>query len=552
MNLEKIIDTALGNIKAELVIKNANVVDVFLGDIKKADVAIADGMIVGIGEYSGETEYDADGKYLMPGFIDAHVHIESSMLIPSEYSRLVLPKGVTTVVCDPHEIANVSGIDGIKFMMDDAKAAPMDFKFMLPSCVPSTSFESAGCVINAEDTQKYLKEYDFLGLAEMMNYPGLLFKDKEVLRKVAASERIDGHAPLLSGKELMAYTACGIKNDHECSNIAEVREKISQGMFILLRCGMATKEFREIASQLDSYTLGRIAFCTDDKNAQYIKETGTIQYAIINAVEAGMKPVGAIRAATLNAAVCHGLEKLGAVAAGYKADLVLADDIVPKNIKAVWKNGVLCGENGKDVYGKTEKEDAKKVYDSVNIKKLSADDLVCEFNPKIPVISVVHGSLVNKKVYRDNCEGLTHLACIERHHATGNIGKCYVENYGIVNGAIASCIGHDSHNVTVAGDNKEDMLIAVEALGKSGGITVVSKGEVIGKLELPVSGLMSDKPWEEVAKAHEEIEKAGKKVLKNEDIDPFMVLSFLPLPVIPELRITDKGLFNVTEFKFVE
>ncbi len=551
MKLEKLIGCAIGNIKADLVIKNANIVDVFCGKIIKGDVAITDGIIVGIGEYSGENEYDACGKYLMPGFIDAHVHIESSMVTPSEYSRLVIPKGVTSVVCDPHEIANVSGIDGIKFMMDDSKDAPLKFNFMLPSCVPATSFESSGAVINAKDTKEFLEKYDFLGLAEMMNYPGVIYGDKEVLEKVESAEIVDGHAPLLSGKELMAYAVTGIKTDHECSNVDEMNEKISLGMYAILRCGMHTEEFKKMVKGVDKYTANRIAFCTDDKNVEYIKNTGTIQYCIQNAVEAGMDPIDAIRAATLNPASCYGLKKLGAVAPGYKADLVLSENLVPDTIEAVWKDGVLVGKDGKDVYETRKTANPEKVYNSVNIPEISADDLVCEFDPKMPVISVIPGSLVNKKVYRETLDGLTHLACIERHKATGNIGRCYVENYKFKNGAIASCIGHDSHNVTVAGDNKEDMLLAVNALGKTGGITVVSNGEVIAKLSLPVSGLMSDKPWEEVAEGHREIEDAGKKVLENGEIDPFMVLSFLPLPVIPELRITDKGLFDVTEFKLV-
>jgi len=551
MKLEKLIGTALGNNKADLVIKNANIVDVFCGKITKGDVAVTDGVIVGIGEYSGENEYDAEGKYLMPGFIDAHVHIESSMVTPSEYSRLVIPKGVTSVVCDPHEIANVSGIDGIKFMMDDAKDAPLKFNFMLPSCVPATDFESSGAVIDAKDTKEFLEKYDFLGLAEMMNYPGLIYCDREVLEKVESSEIIDGHAPLLSGKELMAYAVTGIRTDHECSNVEEMNEKISLGMYAILRCGMHTKEFCEMVSGVDKNTVNRIAFCTDDKNAQYINETGTIQYCIQNAVNAGMDPIDAIKAATINPANCYGLKKLGAVAPGFKADLVLCENLVPDTIKAVWKDGVLVGKDGKDVYVTKKTANPEKVYNSVNIPDISADDLVCEFDKKTPVISVIPGSLVNKKVYKDSADGLTHLACIERHKASGNIGRCYVENYMFKNGAIASCIGHDSHNVTVAGDNKEDMLIAVNALGKSGGITVVSNGEVIGKLSLPVGGLMSDMPWEEVAKGHKEIEEAGKKVLVNAEIDPFMVLSFLPLPVIPELRLTDKGLFDVIDFKLL-
>lgn len=549
--MERMIDTALGKIKAELVIKNAKVVDVFNGKIIDGDVAVTDGVIAGVGSYEGAAEYDAAGKYLIPGFIDSHVHIESSMVTPAEYACTVLPKGVTAVVCDPHEIANVCGIDGILYMMESAKDSPMDFHFMLPSCVPAADFEDSGAVIDAEKTAEYLKKYDFLGLAEMMNYPGLFAEDTEVLGKIASAEIVDGHAPSVTGKELNAYAAVGILTDHECTSAEEMQEKLASGMYALLRCGRMSKDFAEMAAAVNRYNAPRVAFCTDDRNLGDIVECGTIQNCIVTAVDAGMDIFDAIRAATLNAAQCYKLKKTGAIAPGYRADFVLSEELCPKEITAVWKDGTLVAENGCALYEKAAANKNDAVYATVNTAPFKPEDLVCEFSPEVPVISIVSGALATKKVYRKSREGLSHLAVIERHKATGKIGRGYVENYGIKNGAIASCIGHDSHNITVAGDNAEDMALAVSALGKDGGITVVEGGKVTAKLSLPVAGLMSDLTAEEVVAGHKAIEKAAEPLGINPAIDPFMTLAFLPLPVIPEIRLTARGLFDVTEFKFI-
>lgn len=551
MQLEKMIDCALGNKKAELVIKNAKIVDVFNGRIINGDAAICDGRIAGVGSYEGEREYDAGGAYLMPGFTDAHVHIESSMLTPSRYARAVLPKGTTSVVCDPHEIANVCGIDGIKFMMRDAQSAPMDFHFMLPSCVPAADFEDSGAVITAEMTGEYLKKYDFTGLAEMMNYPGLFAKDSEVLGKISKAEIVDGHAPLVSGKQLCAYAASGISTDHECTSAAEMDEKLAAGMYVLLRCGRLTKQFSEMASAVNRHNAARICLCTDDRNPQDIVAQGTTQFCIINAIDAGMDAFDAIRAATLNPAVCYGFGRTGAVAPGYKADLVLADDLRPGKILAVWKDGVLVAENGASVYPESTAADSSKVENTVNTAPFEAEDLVCAFSAGTPVISIDPGSLLTKKVFKKSADGLSHLAVIERHKATGKIGRCYLENYGITGGAIASCIGHDSHNITVAGDNAEDMALAVKSLGNGGGITVVKGRKLAAFLELPIAGLMSDKTADEVIAGHKRLELAAEDMGITPGIDPFMTLAFLSLPVIPELRLTARGIFDVTEFKFV-
>ncbi|MEE0943926.1 MAG: adenine deaminase [Clostridia bacterium] len=551
MNIESFIDYALSNEISDLVIKNAKIVDVFNGKIIYGNVAVSRGVIIGIGDYEGKSEYDANGAYLMPGFIDSHIHIESSMVTPAEYSKVVMPKGVTTAICDPHEIANVCGIDGILFMMENAKNSPLDFKFMLPSCVPAASFEDSGAVIDAKKTKEYMEEYDFFGLAEMMNYPGLLFKDKEVLDKISFSKVIDGHAPSVSGKDLCAYAGSGILTDHECTSAKEMEEKISSGMYALLRCGRMSKEFSEMAASVNRYNASRVAFCTDDRNLSDIIERGTIQNCIVTANNAGMDIFDAIRAASLNAAMCYGFNNVGAIAPGYVADLVLSKDICPKEILAVWKAGDLVAEHGQSKFETGDIIRADSVYGTVNIAPFKAEDLICEFSADTPVISIDAGSLLTKKILCDSKEGLSHLAVIERHKSTGKIGRCYLDNYGIKGGAIASCIGHDSHNITVVGDNADDMALAVNSLGKDGGITVVSDGKLVAKLELPIAGLMSDKSAEEVVLAHNIIEREAKELSINPNIDPFMTLAFLSLPVIPELRLTARGLFDVVKFDFI-
>lgn len=551
MTREKFIDAALGREKAELVIKNARVVDVFCGKVTEASVAISDGVIVGVGDYEGVAEYDAKGGYIMPGFIDSHVHIESSMVTPAEYARCVLPRGTTTAICDPHEIANVAGLDGILYMMESAKTSPMDFKFMLSSCVPAAEFEDAGAVITAEDTSKFMEKYDFLGLAEMMNYPGLFFKDKEVLKKLDCAEIIDGHAPSVSGKELMAYAGSGISTDHECTSAKEMEEKISAGMYALLRCGRMSREFSEMASAVDSHTANRIAFCTDDRNLADIVKSGSVQNCIVTAVNAGMDIITAIKAATINAAECYKLKNVGAIAPGYKADIVLSQELCPKQINAVWKNGELIAESGAVNYERAPALKREGVYNSVNIKEFKKEELVCPFSKEMPVIKIEEGSLATKIEYKDSSDGLSHLAVIERHNATGKIGTCYLDGYEIKNGAVASCIGHDSHNLIIAGDNAEDMYTAAEALGKEGGVCVVSNGVVKARLTLSVGGLMSDRSADEVIKEHDIAENEAKALGVNPNIDPIMTLAFLSLPVIPEIRLTARGLFDVTKFDFV-
>lgn len=560
-SLKKRIRAARGIEKADTVLKNGNVVDVFGHTVVKGDVAVCDGCIVGIGEYEGVQEIDVSGKYIMPGFVDSHVHIESSLLIPSEYARAVLPHGTTTIVADPHEIVNVCGKDGLLYMLDDGVTSPMNMEFVMPSCVPATPFDHAGCVIGAEDMKNMLKGAgaygddidEIFGLGEMMNYPGVLGCDDDTLEKLFLYNYIDGHAPGLSGKDLCAYAAAGILTDHECGTKEEALEKVSKGFYIFIREGTGTKNLEELIKAVTPYNIGRFAFCTDDKHTDEILKEGTIRHCIRKAIKLGFDPISAIRMATLNPARICGYRKRGAVAPGFWADIVVADSLELDNIEMVFFNGNKVAENGRAVYEKySVKTDTSGVTDTVHIDPVTADELRVEFDKNMPVIHMREDSVVTEAVYRENAEGLVMVANIERHNRTGNIGKAYAMGFDIKNGAVAQTIGHDSHNITVAGDNAEDMAAAVNALGTSGGIAVVKNGEVIKYMPLPIGGIMTDRPAEEAAAEFDEINAAIKQVSPNASNSIFMVLCFISLLVIPHLKLSDKGLFDVDRFEYVK
>jgi adenine deaminase len=547
-NKKTLVEAAMGREKTDIILKGGNIVDVFTGSIFKADVAIKNGYICGVGDYDGENSVDVSGKYIMPGFIDAHMHIESSMVTPQIYAGVTLPHGVTTVIADPHEITNVCGEKGLEFMKNCAKNVPMDINYMLPSCVPATPFEHSGTVLTAKDTVRLSPE--FFGIGEMMNYPGVCGGDDETLNKLCA-EKIDGHAPLLSGHELDAYVSAGIKTDHECSKTDEMMEKISKGMYILLREGTLSKDIEKLYSKITPYTLRRCLFCTDDRFIGEIKRDGSIDFCIKKSIKLGVSPIDAIIMATLNAAECYGMKDKGAVAPSYRADLVISDSLELNKIFAVYKDGILTAKDGQPLF-EASAADSSAVVNTVHLNKVSAADFNCDIKKSINAIELIPDTIITKKVTASSDDSLSKVCVLERHNMLGTKGIGFITNYGIKNAAIASSIGHDSHNVIVIGDNDSDMALAVNTLGKSGGISVCSNGKVLSFLPLEYAGLMSDKSADEVIKKHDELYEAAKSVGVTKGIDPFLSLAFLPLPVIPEIRITDSGLFDVLKFEFTD
>lgn len=545
---KNIISAALGEEKAQLVIKNAKIVDVFCRSIIEGDIAVEDGIIVGIGSYDGENVIDADGAYVMPSFIEGHLHIESSMLAPSQFAKIIAPKGVTTVIADPHEIANVCGEDGLEYMIESAKGVPVDIKFMMPSCVPATPFENSGAVIDSAKTREIMSRHEFYGLGEMMNYPGIMMKNEDVLSKLDCADIIDGHAPSVTGKQLCTYASCGIRTDHECMSADELTEKVSRGMYVQLREGTQSQNIKALLDGVTPYTMRRLLFCTDDRYLGDVMKYGSISNCIKKAAECGLDPIDGIIMATLNAAECYKLDRLGAVAPSYRADLIISRDLTASDIVAVFKEGVKIAENGRALFD-APSADNSRVTGTVNIGTVTADMLRAEFRPDVPAIKVLAHSLYTVPSLHETADGLNMCAVLERHNKTGNIGKCFIDGFDLTGGAIAQTIGHDSHNITVLGDNYEDMAAAVNALGKNGGMAVCARGKVT-YFELNIAGLMSDRGADEVLAAHEKVTAALSELSYSEGIDPFMMLSFLSLPVIPEIKLTDKGLFNVNEMRF--
>lgn len=560
------IDVAMGRVKAQLVFKNINVINVFTEEIYKADVAIHDGYIAGIGEYSGAVELDMEGKYICPGFIDGHVHIESSMVTPGEFARAVMPRGTTTIIADPHEIANVKGIAGIKYIIEGSENIPLDIFIMLPSCVPSTPFENSGSVLKAEDLLEIINHPKVLGLGELMDFPSVITCEKNIINKVVlaknAHKMMDGHAPGISGKELNAYILPGVRTEHECSTAEEAIERLRLGMFIMLREGSAARNVLNLLPAVTDATLSRCLFCTDDRHPEDILNHGHIDNNIRLAVQNGFDPVKAIQMATINAARCYNLQNIGAIAPGYKANMVILNSLMDMDIYQVYKKGRLVAENGKALFDIRSINDSR-MRNSVNIKKLEQNSFdIGHIEGLANVIGLMPHSLVTNKLtlkvisieekYFDEDENsLLKIAVVERHHQTGNIGLGLVKGMGLQNGAIASSVAHDSHNIVVIGDNDTDMLAAVNHLQSiGGGICIASEGEIIHSLSLPIAGLMSDLTLEVVDERLREMLKKAYSMGVSREYDPFMTLAFLALPVIPELKITDLGLFDTTEYKF--
>ena len=566
MSQERIINVARGIEKADLVIKNANVVNVLSEEIHKADIAICDDVFVGIGDnYSGEKEIDVNDAYVCPSFIDGHVHLESTMVLPKEFAKVVLPAGTTTVIIDPHEISNVFGLHGISFMYEAVKNLPLDVYTMLPSCVPATSFETSGFNLNSYDLSLLIDKPWVLGIAEMMNFPGVLNLDKNVMAKLelakSKDKRIDGHAPFLNNKDLCAYIASGIKSDHECTTSKEALEKLRLGMYLMIREGTAAKDLNALIPILKECNTRKCMFVTDDRYPSDLKEH--INGMVKKSVELGVDPIKAIQCASLNTAEYFGLKNLGAIAPGYKADLLILPDL--KNFKPdyVIKSGKVIVENRR-LISDLDKIETPSIRGSLNIRWIENDDFKIEAKSSIAkTIQVVPHQLITKKIYSEikiengnaisNIETDTLKICvIERHKSTGNIGKGFIKGFNLKSGAIASTVAHDSHNMIVVGTNDNDMCKAALALIKSqGGKVVVNNGEILCQLPLPIAGLMSDKDFDFVHEKYEELNKAVHSLGCTLD-DPFLTLAFMSLPVIPELKITDKGLFDVDKLDFVD
>ena len=545
---KRLIDAAMDRAAADIVIKNGFIADVFTGRFLQYDVLIKDGKICGIGEYDCANIIDASGKYILPGFIDSHLHIESSMVTPPQYAKAVMPHGVTTVIADPHEIANVCGKNGLEFMKKSANGLPLDIYYMLPSCVPATAFEHSGAVLTADDTHELAG--DFFGIGEMMNYPGVVSGDTQTLAKLIGSN-IDGHAPGLSGRRLDAYVCAGIKTDHECSSVNEMLEKISKGMYIAIREGTLSKDLSRLIHGVNQHTYRSCTFCTDDRFIGEITRDGSIDYMVKRSVALGVDPIMAVSIASLNAARCYGLNDRGAIAPGYNADLLIVNNLHDFKVETVFKNGIKIAENGNALFAVPEC-DTSSVTDTVHLDTVTPEFFRHDTPDEFTAIELTPDSIITKKATAHKGDQLSKVCVIERHHNTGSRGFGYVKNYDIKNGAIAASIGHDSHNVIVIGDNDADMAAAVNALGTSGGICAVSGGDIKARLELEIAGLMTNKSAEYVTKEHDKLIEAARRLGVNESADPLLSLAFLPLPVIPEIRVTDSGLFDVTEFRFID
>ena len=550
--------------KNTLVIKNANVVNVFTDEIVRADVAVYEDVIIGVGSYSGENEIDAGGAYLAPGFIDAHVHIESSMVIPSSFMKVIMPHGTTTVIADPHEIANVAGTAGIRAMYKLTDELPLRVLFMLPSCVPATPFEHSGAKLVAEDMEQFMHKSRVLGLGEVMDANSVINCSQEMLDKLRLFDKrpIDGHAPMLEGMGLNAYRVAGAFSDHECSTYEEVKQKLATGMNILQRIGSAANNMDGVLRRIAEERLPtrNMMFCTDDKHIEDIRREGHINANARMAVAAGIDPIDAIKMASYNAARAYGIRGVGAIAPGYKADMVLLEDLKDFKVKQV------ISRFGRPYTGEEQIPSPilpPQVFNSVRLPEISKHDLALRCHVSAPVIKMIPHQLVTELVYRDverdenGCfipsEGMVKLAVIERHHATGSMAVGILEGLGIKHGAVASTVAHDSHNLVVAGDNDEDMLMAIESLRDcGGGYSVVSRGVVLARLPLPIAGLMTAAPVNDVLEIQQALLDALYSLGAKRDSDPLIALSFMALPVIPAVKLTDEGLFDAVNFKFIK
>ncbi|MFA7214804.1 MAG: adenine deaminase [Bacillota bacterium] len=565
---EKLMEVALKKRRAALVLKNGSIVNVFSGDIEEGDLALEEGYIAGVGRFEGIEEMDLDGKIICPGFIDAHVHIESAMVTPPVFASVVAARGTTSVIADPHEIANVLGVSGIEYMIKVSRGLPLTVHIMVPSCVPATSFETSGAEITAGDIRVLLDREGILGLGEMMNYPGVLAGDSEVLAKIsaAAGRVVDGHGAGLSGDSLGAYCLAGISTDHECITAEEAKERIRLGMYVAIREGTAAKNLESLLPAVSLNNWWKFMFCTDDRHIEDIMTEGHIDHCIRKSIALGLDPVTAIRQATINPARCYNLKGQGAVAPGYRGDLAVVDNLKEFNVEEVFVLGQRVAKGGRMLEDRPGGFSPAPGGSSINMAPLGPEDLEIRGKDlRAPVIRVLPGSIETGFEYHemDVKDGvlvpppgsdILKIAVAERHRGTGNVSAAFIRGLGLRNGAIASSVAHDSHNVIVVGDDDRLMMRAVMALKECGGGYCVAdgrNGDVLS-LPLPVAGLMTDRPAGEVKKILEVLIERVRDMGVHPDIDPFITLSFMALPVIPSLKITDKGLFDVNSFKFVD
>ena len=557
---QRIISVAAGREKADLVLKNAKYLNVFSNEFLCGDIAVANGLIAGVGKYDGKIEIDVSGKLVLPGFIDAHIHLESSMVTPAEFAKAVVAHGTTTVITDPHEIANVMGIDGVEYMIQASQNLPIDVHFMMPSCVPATEIDESGAELDCKDIDLYLDNKKVLGLAEMMNYVGVINGDKNVLSKIVTSQahhkKIDGHAPELSGNDLNAYIAAGVYSDHECSTFENALEKLRKGQFIMIREGTAAHNLKALMPLLTQQYYSRCMFATDDKHPSDLLYGGHIDYIVKQALKNGADPIVALKTATHHAARYFLLNNKGAIASGYLADIVVVDNLEDFNVETVFKRGKLVFDGEvKDFSAPTVDEKlAEKCFDTFHLNSVTPSSF--KVDGKLGLIGLVGGELLTRNLGTadkiDVENDILKIACIERHKGTNHIGVGYVKGYSLKSGAVATSVAHDSHNIITVGCNDDDIAVAVNAIKDSkGGIAVVENGKIKALLELPIAGLMSDEPLTTVNEKLENAKSSAYELGADKSIDPFMTLSFLSLPVIPSLRITTKGVFDAENWKML-
>lgn len=567
--LKKLIDVAAGRTQADFVIKNARIVDVYSHSIIEGkDIAIVNGLIAGVGEYSGDQVVDAEGAYVAPGFIDSHIHIESSYVTPEEIGRLLIPHGGTTIIADPHEIVNVAGIDGLNYMLDAAENGKLDIKYMLPSCVPATPWEHSGAKVNAEDMKEPILSDRILGLGEFMDFPGVALANDGVLEKLLVAKRanklIDGHSPGFSGNNLNAYIAAGIHDEHECETVQDAKERISKGMYVMLREGSACHNLKTIIKAVTPENHRRFILCSDDRQPKTILSVGHLDHHLTMCVEEGLDPITAIQMATLNAAECYRLYDRGAIAPGLLADLVFLEDLKNFNVKKVFIRGEKVAEDGKYLFP-VNRSDAGHVKGRFNVKDFSVEKLKMHLKSnRVKTIDILPGGVVTgsgvaevkldseENFIFDPSQDIAKVAVVERHIGTGNVALGFIRGYGIKSGAIALSIAHDSHNIIVVGTKDSDMALAVTSLvDQGGGIVLVNEGKLVNTMPFVIGGIMTDQSGEWVSEHLVKIHENAHGILKvSEDVEPVMTLCFMSLAVIPALKLTDVGLFDVTKFDF--